>query len=95
MKAKKKEVGKGEYEVSSPHMQNFIDCVRSRENPIAPVEVGCSTNTLCCLANISRELNRPVKWDPATLSFVNDKEAAAHRLYWYQYRNPYTLPYWK
>ena len=61
-------------------MQNFIDCVRSRENPIAPVEVGCSTNTLCCLANISRELNRPVKWDPATLSFVNDKEAAAHRL---------------
>ena len=33
-------------------MQNFIDCVRSRENPIAPVEVGCSTNTLCCLANI-------------------------------------------
>lgn len=95
LKAEKKKVGKGEYEVSSPHMQNFIDCVRSRENPIAPVEVGCSTNTLCCLANISRELNRPVKWDPATLSFVNDKEAAAHRLYWYQYRNPYTLPYWK
>lgn len=95
LKAKKKEVGKGEYEVSSPHMQNFIDCVRSRENPIAPVEVGCSTNTLCCLANISRELNRPVKWNPATLSFVDDKEAAAHRLYWYQYRNPYTLPYWK
>lgn len=95
LKAEKKEVGKGEYEVSSPHMQNFIDCVRSRENPIAPVEVGCSTNTLCCLANISRELNRPVKWNPATLSFVNDKEAAAHRLYWYQYRNPYTLPYWK
>ncbi len=79
------------FEISSPHMQDFIDCVRSRENPIAPVEVGCSTNTLCCLANISRELNRPVKWDPATLSFPNDKEAAAHRLYYYQYRNPYSL----
>lgn len=83
----------GSYETSSPHMQNFIDCVRSRKNPIAPVEVGCSTNTLCCLANIARELNRPVKWDPATLSFDNDKEAAAHRLYWYQYRNPHKLPY--
>lgn len=83
----------GTYETSAPHMQNFVDCVRSRENPIAPVEVGCSSNTLCCLANISRELNRPVKWNPATLSFGNDKEAAAHRLYWYQYRNPYTLPY--
>ena len=88
-----KKVGKGEYEVSSPHMQNFIDCVRSRKNPIAPVEVGCSTNTLCCLQNIARELGRPVHWDPATLSFNGDKEAESHRLYWYEYRNPYKLPY--
>lgn len=91
LKKEEKKVGKGEYEVSSPHMQNFIDAVRSRKNPIAPVEVGCSTNTLCCLANISVELQRPVKWDPATLSFGDDKEAAAHRLYNYQYRNPYSL----
>lgn len=88
-----KKIGAGEYEVSSPHMQNFIDCVRSRQNPIAPVEVGCSTNTLCCLQNIARELGRPVKWDPATLSFNGDKEAQNHRLYWYEYRNPYKLPY--
>lgn len=79
------------FEISSPHMQDFIDSVRSRENPIAPVEVGCSTNTLCCLVNIARELERPVKWNPATLSFVNDKEAAAHRLYYYKYRRPYSL----
>lgn len=96
-KGKGKEATKGgmagNYETSSPHMQNFVDCVRSRQNPIAPVEVGCSTNTLCCLANISRELGRPVTWDPATLSFGNDKDAASHRLYWYQYRNPYKLPY--
>lgn len=88
-----KKVGEGEYEVSSPHMQNFIDCVRSRRKTIAPVEVGCSTNTLCCLANIAVELKRPVKWDPATLSFIDDKEAENHRLYWYEYRNPYTLRY--
>lgn len=93
LKKEESSVGKGQYEVSSPHMQNFIDCVRSRENPIAPVEVGCSTNTLCCLANIARELNRPVKWNPATLSFENDKEAEGHRLYGYKYRNPYHLPY--
>lgn len=93
LKKEESSVGKGQYEVSSPHMQNFIDCVRSRENPIAPVEVGCSTNTLCCLANIARELNRPVKWNPATLSFENDKEAEGHRLYGYTYRNPYHLPY--
>ena len=80
-----------QFEISSPHKQNFIDCVRSRENPIAPVEIGASTNTLCCLAVIAYELKRVVRWDPATLSFVKDKEAEAHRLYHYQYRNPYKL----
>ena len=83
----------GQYETSPGHAQNFIDCVRSRQNPIAPVEAGCSTAIVCCLVNIAHELKRPVKWDPATLSFVNDKEAEAHRLYWYQYRSPYVLPY--
>ena len=91
LEKKEKEIAEGEYEVSSPHMQNFIDAVRSRKDPIAPVEVGCSTNTLCCLANIATELQRPVKWNPATLSFGDDKEAEAHRLYNYQYRNPYSL----
>ncbi|MEZ5105048.1 Predicted dehydrogenase [Mariniphaga anaerophila] len=91
LEKKERKVAEGEYEVSSPHMQNFIDAVRSRKDPIAPVEVGCSTNTLCCLANIATELQRPVKWNPATLSFGDDKEAEAHRLYNYQYRNPYSL----
>jgi len=91
LEKKEKEIAEGEYEVSSPHMQNFIDAVRLRKDSIAPVEVGCSTNTLCCLANIATELQRPVKWNPATLSFGDDKEAGAHRLYNYQYRNPYSL----
>ncbi len=82
---------KGEYEVSSPHMHDFIESVRSRRDPVAPVEVGCSTNTLCCLANMAIELKRPVKWNPATLNFIDDKEAEAHRLYNYQYRKPYSL----
>ena len=93
LKTEKKEVGKGEYEVSSPHMQNFIDAVRKRTDPNSPVECGCSTNTLCCIFNIARELNRPVHWNPATLSFGDDKEAFAHRLYYYDYRRPYKLPY--
>lgn len=73
------------------HALVTIDAVRSRKNPIAPVEAGCSTNTLCCLANIATELQRPVKWDPVTLSFGDDANAANHRLYHYQYRSPYSL----
>ena len=84
-------IGAGQYEMSSPHMQNFIDCVRSRKKPIAPVEVGSSSLTICCIANIATELQRPVKWDPATLSFDGDMEALNHRLYRYQYRKPYTI----
>ena len=78
---------------ASPHMQNFIDCVRSRQKPIATVEVGASTAILCCNVNLALELGRPVKWDPATYSYGDDKEARNHRLFNYQYRPPYSLPY--
>ncbi|MGN0068467.1 MAG: Gfo/Idh/MocA family protein [Prevotella sp.] len=93
LKKQEEKVEKGQYEVSSPHMQNFIDAIRAHRDPNSPVEYGCSTNTLCCLFNIARELGRPVKWNPALLSFEGDKEAAHHRLYWYEYRRPYKLPY--
>jgi predicted dehydrogenase len=91
LKKEERKIAAGEYETSPGHMQNFIDCIRSRKNPIAPVESGCSTNTLCCIANIATELKRPVRWNPATLSFDDDREAAEHRLYKYPYRKPYSL----
>ncbi len=83
--------GSGSFEISAPHMQDFIDSVKDRKDPIAPVEVGASTNTICCLGNIATELGRPVKWNPATLSFGDDAVAAAHRLNHYEYRRPYKL----
>ena len=84
----------GEYEISTPHMQNFIDSVKSRREPIAPVEAGAASTILCCNVNIAHELGRPVHWDPVTNRYKNDdEEALAHRLYEYEYRNPYKLPY--
>lgn len=80
-----------QFEISSPHMQNFIDSVRSRKKPIASIEVGCSTAITCCLGNMANELKRPVKWNPATYSFVDDPEAEGHRLMHYDYRRPYSL----
>ena len=93
LEKQQQEIAAGQYEVSAPHMQNFLDAIKEHKDPIAPVEYGCSTNTLCCIFNIARELKRPVRWNPATLSFEGDKEAFAHRLYYYDYRRPYTLPY--
>ena len=86
-----KEGGGNAYEQRAAHMVNFHECVRSRKEPIAPIQVGCSTAITCCLGNIATELQRPVKWNPATYHFVDDPEASRHRLVQYKYRNNYKL----
>jgi predicted dehydrogenase len=91
MQESAKEGGGNAYEQRAAHMFNFIDSVRSRKDPIAPIEVGASTAIACCLGNMATELQRPLKWNPATSTFVDDPEAAAHRLMHYQYRNNYKL----
>jgi predicted dehydrogenase len=86
-----REGGGNAFEQRADHMFNFIDSVRSRMDPIAPIQVGCSTAITCCLGNIATELQRPVKWNPATLHFIDDPEASGHRLMHYEYRRNYKL----
>jgi predicted dehydrogenase len=57
------------------HVRNFIDCVKSRQDPVEPVEVGHRTATICHLGNIAMKLRRKLQWDPAREQFVNDEEA--------------------
>ncbi len=59
------------------HVRNFLDCVKSRQRPVADVEDGHRTATACHLANISLRLGRPVKWNPETEQIDGDREAAA------------------
>lgn len=61
--------------VARPHLQNWLECIRSRNVPNAPVEVGHRTVTVCHLANIARELNRPLKWKPNVEQFTDDDAA--------------------
>lgn len=61
--------------IARPHIENFFDCMASREKPNADVEIGHRSVTVCHLANITRELNRPLKWDPVKERFVDDDEA--------------------
>jgi hypothetical protein len=60
---------------SDNHMQNFYDCVKSREDPIMNIENGHRVATLCHLGNIARWLGRPLKWDPEKEIFPGDDEA--------------------
>jgi len=60
---------------SSNHKNNWLDCIRSREQPICPPEVGHRTVTICLIGNIAYKLRRPLEWDPDKEAFVNDMEA--------------------
>ena len=57
------------------HIRNFLDCVKSRQNPAAPVEVGHRSATVCHIANIAMQLRRKLRWDPQAERFVGDETA--------------------
>ena len=59
------------------HMQNWIDCIRTREMPVADVEIGHRSISVCHLANIVRRVGRKLRWDPQTETFPDDIEACA------------------
>jgi hypothetical protein len=61
--------------IARPHIQNWLDCIKSRELPNADVEIGHRSVSVCHLLNITRELGRKLRWDPEKESFVDDDEA--------------------
>jgi predicted dehydrogenase len=57
------------------HIDNFLDCVRSRRKPNADVEIGHRSVTLAHISTIAERLNRSLRWDPVKEQFENDDEA--------------------
>jgi len=75
-----------------PHVQNFIDCIRSRAKPFCDLEtVGHPASVLCHAGNISARVGRMLTLDPASESFVGDAEANELRVR-KEYRKPWLLP---
>ena len=66
-------------QVGTSHRQNWLDCIRSGEKPVADVEIGARTAQVCQLANIGYWLRRPLKWNPQREEFASDAEANALR----------------
>lgn len=62
--------------MSYDHVRNFVDCMKSREDPVEPVEAGHRTASLCHLGNIAMKLHRKIKWDPQQEQIIGDDEAA-------------------
>jgi predicted dehydrogenase len=74
---------------SNDHQGDFFQCVRTRQRPIADIEIGHRSATVGHLCGIARQLRRPLKWDPVVERIVDDP--VADRLLDRPRRAPYAL----
>ncbi len=74
---------------SEHHKKNFIDCIRTRAQTIAPVEVGHRSCTACLLGDMAMRLGRKLKWNPDKERFTGD--ADANKMISRPMRSPWTL----
>ncbi|HJO03258.1 MAG TPA: Gfo/Idh/MocA family oxidoreductase [Acidobacteriota bacterium] len=72
------------------HTANFVECMKSRARPRADVQVGRDTAVVSHLGNVAFRTGDRVKWDPATVRFVDHPEADAYLKA--RYRAPWELP---
>ena len=67
---------------TAPHVKNFLDCIKSREQAHADVAFAHRSTTICNLVNIVREVGlvgKRLKWDPVAERFTNCDEANQNR----------------
>jgi hypothetical protein len=79
------------------HRQDWLNCLRSRQQPNVPIEIGARTVAVCHLGNIAylhgEELGgSSLKWDPIAWEFVGNDAANQWRDYPYDRREGYELP---
>ncbi len=84
-------IGPGEINLprSTEHHLNWLEAVRSRQQPIAPVEIAHRSCSACLLHHMAMKLKRKLYWDPAAERFKNDDEASA--MLSRPQRAPYTI----
>ncbi len=71
------------------HKANFIECIKTRSEPIAPVDNGHYSNITCLIGEIAMKSGRKLSWDFASESFIGDE--MANRMVTRSYRDPWTI----
>lgn len=56
---------------SDDHKADWLSCIRSRQRPIADVEIGARTVISCHLLNLGYRHGQPIQWDPKALTFAS------------------------
>jgi predicted dehydrogenase len=82
---------------NEPHVRNFLDCVKSRDNPRSDIKSMHDTTACCHLANISYKVGRKLYWDAAAELCYRDPDhktpdSEANALLGREYRKPWALP---
>ena len=75
--------------VSNNHFQNWADCIKSREKPVADVEIGHRSATVCHLGNIAIRAGRKIVWNAEREMIPGDDDANA--MLTRPYRAPWEL----
>jgi predicted dehydrogenase len=78
-------------EVSTNHGGNFIDCIKSRKQPICNVEVGHRSVSVCHLGNIALRSGLKLTWNPAEEKFTGANAEEANKWLSRPYRAPWKL----
>ena len=60
---------------SDNHVDNFLSCIRSRQETISPAEVGHRSAAMCHLGVIAMDIGKALDWDPVAERFGNSDEA--------------------
>ena len=60
---------------SNDHRRNFLDCIRTRRQPISPIGAAVQDETICQQADIAMRLQRKLRWDPKAERFIDDDQA--------------------
>jgi predicted dehydrogenase len=81
--------GKRTVEGQAEHVQNFLDCVKSRETPNADIEIGHLSTRLCHLGNIAHRTGRKLTFDADKESF---HDPAADALLAREYSSRFEMP---
>ncbi len=74
---------------STDHKRNFLDCIRSRKESIASVEIAHRSASACILGYLAMKLQRKLYWNPEKEQFVNDD--VANKLLSRPYRSPWEI----
>jgi predicted dehydrogenase len=70
-------------------IRNFLDCIKSRQTPLCPLEEGHRSTSFAHLANIALATKTRLLWDADKELFINSSEA--NKLLHYEYRKPWKL----